>query len=128
MKYLLDTNTFIWWNKDFLRLSTTARAIVQDRSNTLLLSLASVWEMQIKVQLGKLTIPVPLADLLQKQQADNQIELLPITLTHILALANLPSHHRDPFDRLLVAQAQIEQIPLLSGDPLLTRYAVQVIW
>lgn len=128
MKYLLDTNTFIWWNKDFLKLSEKARAIVQDRNHTLLLSLASVWEIQIKVQLGKLTIPVALAELLQKQQEANQIELLPIVLPHILALENLPPHHRDPFDRLLVAQAQIENLPLLSGDSLLSSYAIELIW
>lgn len=128
MKYLLDTNTFIWWNKNSDNLSPVARSIVQERSHTLLLSLVSVWEIQIKVGLGKLTLPASLAEILQKQRDANQIELLSITLPHILALENLPPHHKDPFDRLLVAQVQIEQIPILSADPMLKQYGIPVIW
>lgn len=128
MKYLLDAHTFIWWNINSARLSTTAFNLLQDQTNILLLSLATVWEMQIKVQLGKLTLPAPLTDVIAKQRQANQIELLSITLAHIYELQNLPDHHRDPFDRLLVAQATIEKIPVISTDAQIAKYPVKVIW
>lgn len=90
MRYLLDTHTFLWWNKQSTKLSVTVLNLFQDRTNTLLLSLASVWEIQIKIQLGKLSLPAPLVEIIEKQQQANQIELLPITLPHILALEHLP--------------------------------------
>lgn len=128
MRYLLDTHAFIWWNTDAPELPARVREILANPENIILLSLASVWEMQIKLQVGKLTLPAPLAEIIEKQQHENQIELLPIILSHILALEHLPAHHRDPFDRLLIAQAQVEDIPLLSNDPILARYPVRVIW
>jgi PIN domain nuclease of toxin-antitoxin system len=104
MRVLLDTHTFIWWDADKKagRLSPKAFNIISDSSNSVVVSLATIWEIQIKIQLGKLTLAAPLADILKQQQA-NDIELLPVNVMHILALDTLPHHHRDPFDRILVA-------------------------
>lgn len=95
------------------------KTLCQDPANTLMLSVASVWEMQIKQQLGKLTLRLPLSELIEDQQKTNGVEILPISLAHVLALEALPPHHKDPFDRLLIAQANAEQIGLLSADPVL---------
>ena len=93
-----------------------------------LLSVASVWEMQIKLQLGKLKLSLPLAELIESQRQTNNIEMLPVTLAHVLALQNLPSHHKDPFDRLLIAQANVEEAVLLSSDPMFAKYPVKLFW
>jgi len=92
------------------------------------LSLASVWEMQIKRQLGKLSLNLPLPELIASQQQTNGLQLLPIELNHIFMLENLPQFHRDPFDRLLIAQAVTEQIPVLSIDTVFDHYPVQRLW
>ena len=84
--------------------------------------------MQIKLQLGKLRLALPLKEIIETQQQTNNIEILPVTLAHVLALENLPVHHKDPFDRLLVAQAMVEGAALVSGDPNIARYAVQIVW
>jgi PIN domain nuclease of toxin-antitoxin system len=128
MRVLLDTHAFIWWNTSSSKLSPAALSLFQNEQDTLMLSLASVWEIQIKLQLGKLTLPAPLAEILIKQQATNAIQLFPITLSHILELSNLPSLHRDPFDRLLVAQARVENITILTNDKLISQYPVSVLW
>ncbi len=128
MIYLLDTHTFIWWNSQSTKLSPRAYTLCRDNTNTLLLSLASVWEIQIKSQLGKLTLPAPLKTIIEVQQRDNQIELLHIKLTHILGLGNLPDHHRDPYDRLLIAQSKVENIPLISRDSEIAKYPIEVFW
>ncbi len=94
----------------------------------LLLSVVNVWEMQIKLQLGKLRLTLPLREIIETQQQVNNVEILPITLAHVLALENLPAHHKDPFDRLLIAQAMVEGAVLVSGDPNIARYAVHVVW
>ncbi len=127
MKVLLDTHIFIWWNGNLDMLSPNARSFCEDKDNTLVLSLASVWEMQIKCQLGKLTFNQPLPEIIQSQQRDNGIELLTITTEHIYALQNLPTRHRDPFDRLLIAQANIEQISLVTADPEFHQYEVKLL-
>lgn len=126
MKVLLDSHIFLWWSSEPDRLSPTVRALLEG-DDTILLSLASVWEMQIKIQLGKLTVMPELEKLLDDQQVANGLELLPITVEHILALGTLPPHHRDPFDRLLIAQAINEEAVLVSADPLLRQYPVQII-
>jgi PIN domain nuclease of toxin-antitoxin system len=127
MKLLLDTHTFIWWDSEPTRLSAQAMALCQDRENVLLLSVASVWEMQIKLQLGKLKLNLPLADVIESQRQVNNIQVLPVALTHVLALDKLPPYHKDPFDRLLIAQASVEEAVLVSGDPVF-KYPAQVIW
>jgi PIN domain nuclease of toxin-antitoxin system len=124
MKILLDTHIFIWWNGDLDRLSPTARSLCEDKDNTLVLSLASIWEMQIKHQLGKLAFHQPLPDIIHSQRRDNALELLPVMVEHIYALRDLPHHHRDPFDRMLVAQANVEQLTLLTVDPIFQQYEV----
>jgi PIN domain nuclease of toxin-antitoxin system len=128
MRLLLDTHTFIWWDSEPARLSPQALALCQDRANTVLLSVVSVWEMQIKLQLGKLRLNLPLAEVIESQQQTNNVEVLPVTLTHVLALETLPAHHKDPFDRLLIAQAKIEEAVLVSGDPIFAKYPVQSVW
>ncbi|MCP4348410.1 MAG: type II toxin-antitoxin system VapC family toxin [Desulfobacterales bacterium] len=128
MKCLLDTHTFIWWDSDRQKLSKTVSDICRDQSNTLMLSVASVWEMQIKHQLGKLTLKLPLATIIQEQRETNMIEVVPIQLVHVLALESLPLHHRDPFDRLVIAQANVEGAIVLSCDPIFIRYPVNVTW
>jgi PIN domain nuclease of toxin-antitoxin system len=128
MKLLLDTHTFIWWDSEPARLSPRALAFCQNRQNVLLLSVVSVWEMQMKFQLGKLRLALPLREIVESQQQTNNIEILPIRLAHVLALENLPAHHKDPFDRVLVAQAIVEEAVLVSGDPNVAKYPVQVVW
>jgi PIN domain nuclease of toxin-antitoxin system len=127
MRFLFDTHTFIWYDNEPGRLSPKVRSICEDESNTILLSLASIWEIQIKLQLGKLELHTSLTEVIRRQQS-HLIELLPITLAHILALEDLPPHHRDPFDRLLIAQASVENIPVLSSDPMFAKYPIQAIW
>ncbi|NER90841.1 type II toxin-antitoxin system VapC family toxin [Moorena sp. SIO3A2] len=128
MKLLLDTHTFIWLTVSQRKLSEQVKSLLADRQNELFLSLVSVWEMQIKLQLNKLSFNFPLAEVLERQQQTNDLYFLPIELDHIYALANLPLQHRDPFDRLLIAQAVVEQIPLLSIDSVFDGYPIQRLW
>ena len=128
MKLLLDTHTFIWWDSEPTRLSAQALTLCQDPENSLVLSVASLWEMQIKLQLGKLRLALPLRQIIESQQQTNQIEILPITMSHVFALGNLPSHHKDPFDRLLIAQAIVEDTALVTGDRMFSEYPINVAW
>ncbi|MFH1113177.1 MAG: type II toxin-antitoxin system VapC family toxin [Pseudomonadota bacterium] len=128
MKLLLDTHAFIWWDSEPARLSPLALALCRDSENTLLLSVASTWEMQIKIQLGKLKLGLPLAELIENQQRVNSLGILRIGLEHVLALDQMPSLHKDPFDRLLVAQARVEGANLVTSDPIMANYPVNVIW
>ncbi len=128
MRLLFDTHSFMWWDSSSVRLPAHVRALCHDRSNTLLLSVASAWEIQIKVQLGKLQLPGPLQDVIAHHEQTNQMRLLPVTLDHVLALQGLPHHHRDPFDRLLVAVALAENAVLMTNDPIMSQYPVQIVW
>ncbi|MFM6190483.1 MAG: type II toxin-antitoxin system VapC family toxin [Planktothrix sp.] len=128
MKLLFDTHTFIWWDSQPNQLSQTALALLQDRSSILLLSVVSIWEMQIKLQVGKLTLNRALVEIIESQKKINQIEVLPVKQDHVLALDSLPLIHKDPFDRLLVAQANVENAALVSGDPIVAQYSVNIIW
>ncbi len=128
MKLLLDTHAFIWWDSAPTRLPPKVADLCRDRANQVILSVASVWEMQIKLQLGKLRVNRPLAELIEAQQRTNAIEVLPVTLSHVLALEALPSHHRDPFDRLLMAQANVEGAVIVSHDSAFADYPVQLVW
>lgn len=101
MKLLLDTHTFIWWDREPDLIPFTTLTLMQQADTQLLVSLVSLWEIQIKTQIGKLTLQTPLAEIIAHQQTENGITLLPITLPHILELDNLPQHHKDPFARLL---------------------------
>ncbi|MGK7894729.1 MAG: type II toxin-antitoxin system VapC family toxin [Xenococcus sp. (in: cyanobacteria)] len=128
MNLLLDTHVFIWWTISPNRLSEKVSELIANPKNILFLSLVSIWEIQIKSQLGKLTFDLPLADLIKRQQEVNALYLLPIEVTHIYNLASLPNHHRDPFDRLLMAQALVEKINLISIDKVFDQYPVDRIW
>lgn len=128
MKLLLDTHAFIWWMIQTSRLSATALAAMQNPQNELLLSVISLWEMQLKIQLGRLHFKLPLPELIEEQQQLNGIKLLLLKPEHIYALSQLPFHHQDPFDRLLIAQAITEQTPIISTDAKFPAYPVQIIW
>ena len=127
MKYLLDTHIFLWLNEEPEKLSSTMRLVCEDPANTLVISLVSLWEIQIKQQLGKLQLDLPWRQMLDTQQQDNGLLLLPIEIKHISALEKLPSIHRDPFDRLLIAQALQENMIILSADAVFTQYPAQLI-
>lgn len=127
MKGILDTHTFIWWDSDPSKLSGPALAFIQDPTNLIYLSVASVWEIVINQQLGKLTATMPLQARVAQQQA-NGLLILPATLDHVLAVQTLPTAHKDPFDRLLIAQANVEGAALLSGDAIFSQYAVTIVW
>ncbi|MEM6403938.1 MAG: type II toxin-antitoxin system VapC family toxin [Cyanobacteria bacterium P01_D01_bin.116] len=128
MKALLDTHAFIWWVTDDSRLSSTARGIIADESNVLFLSAASAWEIVIKVRLGKLNLPEPPETYIPSRLTMNRFESLPIQMVHALQVVNLPDFHRDPFDRIIIAQSQVEKMPIVTVDTQVTRYPVDVIW
>jgi PIN domain nuclease of toxin-antitoxin system len=128
MKFLLDTDTFIWADLSPEKLSPKCQNLLLDPDNILILSLTSVWEMQIKYQLGKLNLRLPLPDLVREQQEINSIQILEIELDHVWALDRLENHHKDPFDRLLIAQAIVENISIVSNDGLFDRYSIERIW
>lgn len=128
MRLLLDTHTFIWLDNAPTRLSQQVRNAIEEFDNILLLSMVSVWEIQIKVQLGRLDIPNGVANLIQRQRESNGIELLPITIPHVLALSELPFHHGDPFDRLLISQARVEDLIMVTKDDNISKYPVDLLW
>jgi PIN domain nuclease of toxin-antitoxin system len=128
MQLLLDTHVFLWWVDNDQRLSERARLIITDGANELFLSAASSWEIAIKAQLGKLILPANLEQFISKELDENYITIMPIQLSHTLAIYRLPVLHRDPFDRMLVTQSQFENIPILTADPLIKQYNVQSIW
>lgn len=128
MNYLLDSHTFIWMDIAPEKVSLRVRHIIQDGGNNIFLSYGSVWEMQIKIALDKLNLNSGLAQTIVRQQEENNVQLLPIELDHIFILERLPLLHRDPFDRLLVAQAMVERIPILSSDSMIAQYEINVIW
>ncbi len=127
MKLLLDTHIFIWWADQPERLSPTALSALEDDANELLLSVVSVWEMQIKIQLGKLKLTLPLKELIKKQQETNDLTISAVSLTHVLALDALPSHHKDPFDRLLIAQSIEEGLTIVTADSQFSSYSVKLL-
>ena len=128
MKLLIDTHVFIWLASEPDKLSNKAKEAILSQSNQLHVSLVSLWEMQIKSQLGKLALDVPLSTLWHDQKEINQIELLPILTEHIWELESLPHIHRDPFDRLIIAQAIKESFIIVSADTAITQYPVTTIW
>jgi len=128
VKALLDTHVFLWWTLDAPRLPKRVRRFVQDPANALVFSVASAWELAIKAQLRKLTLPDRVEQFIQEQLDLNAILPLPVQLEHALQVAELPAHHRDPFDRLLIAQSLVERLPMITGDPFIARYQVETIW
>jgi PIN domain nuclease of toxin-antitoxin system len=128
MSYLLDTHAYLWWDSTSSELSGPVRSILLNADQIVYVSLASIWEIQIKSQLGKLKLPAPLSEIIERQQVDNAIQMLPVRVPHILALSTLPPHHRDPFDRILIAQAITEELILLSKDRTFAQYPVNTLW
>lgn len=128
MNILLDTHAFLWFIAGSENLSDKARELIEDEANHVFLSAASLWEMAIKVSLGKLTLTEPFETLIPEQLAVNGIELLAISVPHATRVASLPFHHRDPFDRLLIAQALTEEIPIISGDEAFDAYGITRLW
>ena len=127
MRLLLDTQAWLWMAAAPDRLSPRARAIVEDEDNELLLSSASVWEIAIKHGLGKLQLPERPERYVPSRMVTLRTTALPIDHAHALGISTLPPHHRDPFDRLLIAQARLERVPLLTADPIFNQYDVRVI-
>jgi PIN domain nuclease of toxin-antitoxin system len=127
MNALLDTRTFLWAITNDGRLSRRAQQIYTGPNN-LWLSVASVWEILIKVRAGKLPLPEPTGSYVVKELAKNRIEVLPIKLDHVLKVESLESHHRDPFDRILIAQSLVENLPILTADPAFEGYPAKLIW
>jgi PIN domain nuclease of toxin-antitoxin system len=128
MRLLLDTHTFLWWINDSAELSTKSRKAITNAGNECFLSLASCWEMAIKASLNKLRLAQPLERFVPEHIAANGFRLLGVDFSHIAETEGLPFHHRDPFDRLLVAQAMTENLTIVSADAVLSRYGVKRIW
>ena len=128
MRLLLDTHTFIWYVLNIQRLNDKVRNLIDDDDNGILLSTASIWEMAIKQSTGKLSFSLPFELFITQQLSLNKFNLLNIKINHIAVVATLPLHHRDPFDRLLIAQAMVEQIPVLSADSAFDAYSIGRIW
>ena len=127
MKALLDTHAFLWAIAEEDKLSRRAQQVFTG-PNQLWLSVASVWEILIKVRAGKLPLPEPAGPYVVRKLAENRIEVLPINLDHVLRIEAMPVHHRDPFDRILIAQSQEGKLPLVTADPVFERYHIQLIW
>jgi PIN domain nuclease of toxin-antitoxin system len=127
MKLLIDTHTFLWFITDSSQLSKDALDLLESDAD-LLFSTASLWEIAIKVSIGKLTLPMPYRLFITRQLKANRIDKLPIRLPHLTTVASLPLHHRDPFDRMLIAQAIVENFPVVSGDSAFDAYAIKRLW
>jgi PIN domain nuclease of toxin-antitoxin system len=128
VRLLLDTHTFLWFVWNDPRLSAGARALLESPLNELLLSAASAWEIGIKVGTGKLAVGQDLDLFLPEQMSRNRVSLLSIAISHVAAMSRMPFHHKDPFDRLLVAQCLTEKIPLVSADVPLDAYGIERLW
>lgn len=128
LRVLLDTHAFLWWITDDPRLSKRARAVIRSGRNELFLSAASGWEIAVKAGLGRIRLPEPIGSFLLDQMVRNGIEAMPVSMRHALHVHTLPLLHRDPFDRMLVAQAQLEALEILTADPAIRQYAVKTIW
>ncbi|RPI09671.1 MAG: type II toxin-antitoxin system VapC family toxin [Acidobacteriales bacterium] len=127
MRLLLDTHAFLWAIAQPEKLSKRAARLITDEANQLLLSTASLWEIVLKVQAGKLKLPGE-RDFLPQQLASLNVECLPVEADHVMALLSLPTHHRDPFDRLLAAQCQVEHLAILTADAAVREYPIETIW
>lgn len=128
MNFLLDTHVFLWLAAYPEKLSGRAEQIVLDADNSLFLSIVSLWEMQIKIQLGKLELDIPLVDFWHGQQEKSQLLFLPAKEEHVWTLANLTQIHKDPFDRLLIAQSLYENMPIITADDTINKYNAETIW
>ena len=128
MKVLLDTHTFLWFIQGNAKMSASSRSVIEDPSNQSFVSMASLWEMAIKFSLQKLNLGQPFDRLIPQQLVQNGFGLLPISVGHVTGVVSLPFHHRDPFDRLLIAQAKMEQMPIVSCDAAFDSYGIARLW
>ncbi|RKU25068.1 PIN domain nuclease [Candidatus Poribacteria bacterium] len=128
MRYLLDTHTLLWLFADDKRLSDSARELIESQSNDIFISIASLWEVAIKVSIGKLTLDKPFEQVFPEELRLNNIEILDITVDSLIKLTTLPYHHRDPFDRLIIAQALVEKLPIIGVDRNFEPYGVSREW
>jgi PIN domain nuclease of toxin-antitoxin system len=128
MRILIDTHVFIWWTSDTKKLSQRVYNLLRDSTTEATLSIVSIWEMQIKSSLGKLEFRTELSELVKAEIDRNQIELLPLSLSHIYALNNLPHYHRDPFDRILIAQSIDTNLQIVSIDQKFDDYIDNRLW
>lgn len=128
MILLLDTHTFLWFILDDPQLSDRANQLISDPNNTILISPATYWEIAIKISIGKYELPEPYDIFIEREMSNNHFLILPIIPRHTSILINLPFHHKDPFDRLLIAQAIAEKIPIISKDTQFGQYPIQQIW
>ena len=128
MRLLLDTHAWLWWNQDSPELSRPARRAIANPANECWLSMASAWEMALKISSGKLRLEGDLEHFLPARMAENGFAFLPIDVRHVARTLSLPPHHRDPFDRLLIAQALVEGLAMVSADSVFSRYDVRRIW
>lgn len=126
MRLLLDTHTFLWFVMGNALLNTQGRRLIEDADNTKYLSMASLWEMAIKVSTGKMQLGLPLPIFISNHLPG--IRILPIELPHTVKVSSLPFHHRDPFDRMIIAQSLVEQVPIVSIDGVFDDYGVQRLW
>jgi PIN domain nuclease of toxin-antitoxin system len=127
MKLLLDTHTYIWFSEDNPELSSKVKQLIENPNNTSYISIASLWEMSIKISIGKLTIKRDFKAMLS-DLANSGIEILPISFEHVLKSGFLPFHHRDPFDRMIIAQSMCENMKLLSADVIFDEYCGHRVW
>ncbi len=128
MNILLDTHTFLWLRNAPEKIPEQLLMAYYDTNNDVFLSMASVWEMQIKHQLGKLELGLPLNTLIDEQRINNGLQILPIETYHIFALADLPFHHKDQFDRLILIQSKLDNLKLASADAVFAHYDVNLFW
>jgi PIN domain nuclease of toxin-antitoxin system len=128
MRLLLDTHTLIWFFAGDFQLSNIARILIEDEDNHKLVSVASIWEMAIKNSKGSLTFDLPFQEYIDRKLSLEDFNLLNINLDHLNAIVTMPFHHKDPFDRLLIAQAMVEGIPILSKDSAFDAYPINRIW
>lgn len=128
MRILLDTHAFLWWITDDDRLSAVASGSIGASDNQVFLSAASAWEIMTKSRIGRLPLPEPVDGFIARHLEENAFQPLPITMRHTFELGTLPDLHRDPFDRILVAQALVEKIPLVTGDQAVRSYPITTIW
>ena len=128
MKILLDTHAFLWFFEGDERLSTSAREAIESEANENLLSVASLWEIAIKTSIGKLRLTGPFGDIVSRAMNDVSVTVVPITMPHLVEVSTMHFHHRDPFDRLLAAQAKTEGLTIVSGDECFEAYGTQRPW
>ena len=128
MRVLVDTHVFLWWVEGDRALPVKARAALADQENECLISLVSAWELAIKAGLGKLKLALPVKRYVVEHVAANGFRMLDIQIAHVGRVETLDPHHGDPFDRLLIAQALEEKLPVVTADPVFRRYGVKRIW